>query len=114
MTSAYILIASILVLGGLLATLGDRMGTRVGKARLSLFNLRPRTTATVVTIITGGLISASTLGILFATSESLRDGIFELDNILKKLRSARREVSQLEDEKDRVEQKLAEAKAEQI
>ncbi|NEQ81236.1 MAG: DUF3084 domain-containing protein, partial [Moorea sp. SIO2I5] len=114
MTSAYILIASILVLGGLLATLGDRMGTRVGKARLSLFNLRPRTTATVVTIITGGLISASTLGILFATSESLRDGIFELDNILKKLRSARREVSQLEDEKNRVAQKLEEAKAEQI
>ncbi|NEO61925.1 MAG: DUF3084 domain-containing protein [Moorea sp. SIO4G2] len=114
MTSAYILIASILVLGGLLATLGDRMGTRVGKARLSLFNLRPRTTATVVTIITGGLISASTLGILFATSESLRDGIFELDNILKKLRSARREVSQLEDEKNRVEQQLEDARAEQI
>ncbi|NEO08372.1 MULTISPECIES: DUF3084 domain-containing protein [unclassified Moorena] len=114
MTSAYILIASILVLGGLLATLGDRMGTRVGKARLSLFNLRPRTTATVVTIITGGLISASTLGILFATSESLRDGIFELDNILKKLRSARREVSQLEDEKDRVERQLEDARAEQI
>lgn len=114
MTSAYILIASILVLGGLLATLGDRMGTRVGKARLSLFNLRPRTTATVVTIITGGLISASTLGILFATSESLRDGIFELDNILKKLRSARREVSQLEDEKNRVERQLEDARAEQI
>ncbi|NEQ25285.1 MAG: DUF3084 domain-containing protein, partial [Microcoleus sp. SIO2G3] len=91
MTSGYILIVAILVLGGVIATLGDRIGTRVGKARLSLFNLRPRKTATVVTIITGSLISASTLGILFATSDSLRKGIFELDNIQKRLRIARGE-----------------------
>jgi len=75
MTSAYILIVAILLLGGVLATLGDRIGTKVGKARLSLFNLRPRKTATVVTIMTGCLISASTLGILFGLSESLREGV---------------------------------------
>ncbi|MEQ8960912.1 MAG: DUF3084 domain-containing protein, partial [Coleofasciculus sp. C2-GNP5-27] len=30
MTSAYILIVAILLLGGVLATLGDRIGTKVG------------------------------------------------------------------------------------
>ncbi|NEQ64648.1 MAG: DUF3084 domain-containing protein [Symploca sp. SIO2D2] len=109
MTSAYILIAAILVLGAVIATLGDRIGTKVGKARLSLFNLRPRKTATLVTIITGSLISASTLGILFATSESLREGVFQLDNILKKLRIARGEVDIINAEKFQVENELTQA-----
>ncbi len=113
MTSGYILIVAILVLGGVIATLGDRIGTRVGKARLSLFNLRPRNTATVVTIITGSLISASTLGILFATSGSLRDGIFELDSILRKLRIARSDINRINAEKSQVESELTKARTEQ-
>ncbi|MGQ4649651.1 DUF3084 domain-containing protein [Lyngbya aestuarii] len=113
MTSGYILIIAILVLGGLLATLGDRIGSRVGKARLSLFKLRPRQTATLVAIITGSLISASTLGILFGLSESLREGIFELDNILQKLRHARRDIEEINTQKNRVENELAKTRAKQ-
>lgn len=113
MTSAYILILAILVLGGLLATLGDRLGTKVGKARLSLFKLRPKQTATVVTIITGTIISASTLGILFATSKSLRVGIFQLDEKLKELRQARQELTEVTLQKTEVEQQLAKAEKEQ-
>ncbi|NEP13139.1 MAG: DUF3084 domain-containing protein [Symploca sp. SIO2C1] len=109
MTSAYILITAILVLGAVIATLGDRIGTKVGKARLSLFNLRPRNTATLVTIITGSLISASTLLILFATSESLREGVFKLDDILKKLRIASGEVDIINAEKVQVESELTQA-----
>ena len=41
MTTGYILILATLLLGGVIATVGDRLGTKVGKARLSLFNLRP-------------------------------------------------------------------------
>ena len=81
MATGYILIAAILILGGVIATVGDRIGTRVGKARLSLFNLRPKKTAVLVTIFTGGLISASTLAILFAADEGLRKGVFELEDI---------------------------------
>ena len=113
MTSAYILILAILVLGGLLATLGDRLGTKVGKARLSLFKLRPKQTATVVTIITGTIISASTLGILFATSKSLRVGIFQLDEKLRELRQARQELTEVTLQKTQVEQQLAQAQKEQ-
>jgi uncharacterized protein (DUF3084 family) len=113
MTSGYILIVAILVLGGVLATLGDRVGTRVGKARLSLFNLRPRKTATVVTIITGSLISASTLGILLGTSSSLRQGIFELDSIKRKLRIARDDIRTINTQKSQVESELAKTRADQ-
>jgi len=57
MTSGYILIAAIFLLGGIVAVFGDRVGTKIGKARLRLFNLRPRQTATVITWVTGMLIS---------------------------------------------------------
>ncbi len=113
MTSAYILIAAILLLGGLIAALGDRLGTKVGKARLRLFNLRPRQTAIVVTILTGTMIAASTLGILFALSDSLRQGVFELDRILKKRREVQRELEKVTKEKKQVEKELSEAKTEQ-
>ncbi|NJR66418.1 MAG: DUF3084 domain-containing protein [Leptolyngbyaceae cyanobacterium CRU_2_3] len=81
MTTGLVLILAVLVLGGVIATVGDRLGTKVGKARLTLFNLRPRKTATLITILTGGIISASTLGILFAVSDQLRTGVFELKKI---------------------------------
>lgn len=113
MTIAYILIVSILVLGGVLATAGDRIGTKVGKARLSLFNLRPKKTATLVTIITGVSISATTLGILFATSKPLRKGLFEYDQTQAKLRQIRRDLEKANSEKNVVEAELNKAKNEQ-
>ena len=106
MTSGYILIAAIFVLGGIIAAFGDRLGTKIGKARLRLFNLRPRQTAMVITVITGMLISALTLGILFSLSRSLRKGIFELDDILKEQRRIERELAQVRLQKQQVEEQL--------
>lgn len=114
MTSAYILVAAILVLGGIIAALGDNLGSKVGKAKLRLFNLRPRQTAVVLTVLTGILISASTLGILFSFSKSLREGIFKLDDILKQLRQAQSELQQAAVEKDDIEKRLKAAKTKQI
>ncbi|WP_414516253.1 DUF3084 domain-containing protein [Nostoc sp. PCC 9305] len=118
MTTGYILIAAILILGGVIATVGDRIGTRVGKARLSLFKLRPKNTAVLVTIFTGGLISASTLGILFAADEGLRKGVFELEDIQTDLRQKREQLKTAETQKSQVESELnqariAQAKAQQ-
>ena len=92
MTTAFILITAILILGGVIATVGDRIGTRVGKKRLSLFNLRPKKTAVLVTILTGIGISASTLASLFLVDEGLRKGVFELEDIQKDLRRKREQL----------------------
>nr|WP_286194520.1 DUF3084 domain-containing protein [Synechococcus sp. CCY 0621] len=83
------LILALLVLGGVLSTLGDRLGSRVGKARLSLFNLRPRKTAVVITVLTGSLISAVSLALMLLVSERLRVGLFQLDQIQDRLRDSR-------------------------
>jgi uncharacterized protein (DUF3084 family) len=121
MSTGLILIFAILVIGGVIATVGDRIGTKVGKARLSLFNLRPRRTATLITILTGIAVAASTLGILFATSGPLRTGVFELGALQRKLRRARADLngakSQLEAaqaQKQRTEAELNRAKAQEI
>ena len=113
MTTGWILIAAILVLGGAIASVGDRVGTKVGKARLSLFNLRPRKTAILITVLTGSLISASTLAILFGASEQLRTGVFRLEKIQKNLRNARKELEKTKTQKSQVETELTQAKSQQ-
>ncbi|MCP9888595.1 DUF3084 domain-containing protein [Cyanobium sp. ATX 6A2] len=92
--SGWLLILALLVLGGVLATLGDRLGSRVGKARLSLFGLRPRNTAVVITVLTGSLISAVSLGLMLLVSERLRRGLFELDRIEERLRTSREQLEE--------------------
>lgn len=103
MTTGLVLIAAILILGAVIATVGDRLGMRVGKARLSLFNLRPRQTATLITIMTGIVISAVTFGILFAVSDQLRTGVFELEQIQDDLETAREELGQARTEQEEIQ-----------
>ena len=90
--SGWLLILALLLLGGVLSTLGDRLGSRVGKARLSLFNLRPRNTAVVITALTGALISAVSLGLMLLVSQRLRVGLFQLDQIEARLRDSRADL----------------------
>ena len=59
-----LLIVVLVVTGGVIAFIGDRVGSRVGKKKLSLFGLRPRHTSVIVTIITGVLITTFTFVIL--------------------------------------------------
>ncbi|MBE9040933.1 DUF3084 domain-containing protein [Oscillatoriales cyanobacterium LEGE 11467] len=112
MTTGYILIVAVLVLGGALATAGDRIGTKVGKARLSLFKLRPRKTATLVTVLTGSVVAASTLGILLAADKQLRTGIFELEELQGDLEKARTDLERTQTQKTQVQQELASAQTE--
>jgi uncharacterized protein (DUF3084 family) len=113
MTTGLVLIAAVLVLGGVIATVGDRLGTRVGKARLTLFNLRPRKTATLITILTGGVISASTFAILFAVSDQLRTGVFELGRIQNDLKDAREDLDKATSQKEQIEDRLRTARKQQ-
>ena len=99
--SGWALILVLLVLGGVLSTLGDRLGSRVGKARLSLFKMRPRRTAVVITVLTGSLISALSLGLLLLVSRQLRVGLFELDALQEKLQDSRQQLEAAEQERDK-------------
>lgn len=110
--SGWLLILALLLLGGVLSTLGDRLGSKVGKARLSLFNLRPRKTAVVITALTGSLISAISLGLMLLVSERLRVGLFELDQLQDKLRDGRQALSTSQSDLQRSNADLARSRIE--
>ena len=94
--TGWLLILSLLILGGILSTLGDRLGTRVGKARLSIFKLRPKSTAVLITVFTGSIISAISFAIMVAFNSQLRVGLFELEDIQAKITEREKELKRLE------------------
>jgi uncharacterized protein (DUF3084 family) len=96
--SGWLLILALLLLGGVLSTLGDRLGSKVGKARLSLLGMRPRRTAVVITVLTGSLISAISLGLMLLVSDRLRTGLFELDQLERRLREGREALERSQSE----------------
>lgn len=110
--SGWLLILAMLLLGGLLSTLGDRLGSRVGKARLSLFHLRPKKTAVVITALTGALISAVSLGLMLLVSERLRVGLFQLDQLQDRLSASRVALERNAAELGRSRRDLSRAEAE--
>jgi len=112
--TGWLLLLSLLILGGVLSTLGDRLGSRVGKARLSLFGLRPRQTAVVITVLTGSLISALSLGLMLLVSRQLRVGLFELNNLEARLRSSRSDLKGSRKAQRKARQQLEEARADEI
>ena len=71
----------IAIMGGLIAYMGDKLGTKVGKRRMSLFGLRPKHTSIIVTIVTGLLVAAATVGVLTITSDSVRTALFGMDKL---------------------------------
>ncbi len=79
------LVIALIVVGGLIAYVGDKIGMKVGKKRLSLFGLRPRYTSIIITIVTGILIATTSLLLLMAASENVRMALFEMDSMLEKL-----------------------------
>jgi uncharacterized protein (DUF3084 family) len=104
--TGFVLIFAVACLGGVIATVGDRIGMKVGKSRLSLFNLRPRQTATLVSVATGMAASFSTLMLLIALDDQLRKGLFDLKDIQAELAAAQSDLESTQSEKDDVEKTL--------
>ena len=94
--TAWLKILLVLILGGILSTLGDRLGTRVGKARLSIFKLRPKSTAVLITVFTGSIISAISFATMVIFDRDLRVGLFQLEGIREKIIESEKELKKLE------------------
>lgn len=108
--TGFVLLFAVACLGGVIATVGDRIGMKVGKSRLSLFNLRPRQTATLVSVVTGMIASFSTLLLLIALDSQLRKGLFQLDDIQQDLSEAQSALESALAEREAVEETLEDSK----
>jgi uncharacterized protein (DUF3084 family) len=84
------------VTGATIAVLGDRIGTRVGKRRLSLFGLRPRHTSLIVTTATGALIAVLSLLVALAVSSEARTAVLHLREIQSSLQGRQRDLARVE------------------
>jgi len=79
--SGIFLIIVLVITGGAIAFIGDRLGTKIGKKRLSIFGLRPRHTSIIITIFTGIVITTLTFGVMAAASENVRTALFGLEEL---------------------------------
>ena len=104
---AWILIVLLILLGGLIAPFGDLLGTKIGKARFSILKLRPKKTATIVTIITGGFISSISIGLLLLVSEEFRQRLFvDIPFLQKTLDESKKALLPLQEERKKLEEKI--------
>jgi len=101
---AWILIVFLILLGGLIAPFGDLLGTKIGKARFSILKLRPKKTATIITIITGGFISSISIGLLILVSEEFRQRLFvDIPFLQKTLDESKKALIPLQEERKELE-----------
>jgi uncharacterized protein (DUF3084 family) len=91
-TGSFLLVLVLLLLSGVIAYVGDFLGRRIGKRKLSVLTLRPRYTAILVSILTGILISAVTLTILSLASKDVRTALFGMEELKAQLESLNRKV----------------------
>ncbi len=104
---AWILIGFLILLGGLIAPFGDILGTKIGKARFSILKLRPKKTATIITIITGGFISSISIGLLILVSEEFRQRLFvDIPFLQKTLDESKKALIPLQEERKELEAKI--------
>ena len=108
-----------IITGGAIAFIGDKLGTKVGKKRLSIFGLRPRHTSMIVTVVTGGLITALSIGFMLLISQNVRTALFGMDELratmnstLEELEDATENLFKAQTEFERANENLRESKLE--
>ena len=85
MESGVILIPVLILVSGAVAYIGNLVGRATGRRRLTIFGLRPRYTAQLVTIVTGMLITVITLTSVLLVSKDARVGLFRLNELREQI-----------------------------
>lgn len=113
-----LLIVVLVITGGAIAFIGDRLGSKIGKKRLSIFGLRPRHTSIVITIFTGICITTLTFGVMAAASENVRTALFGMEKLNQTMQQtqanldkAQQELLIAQNERSGLDEELNQSKA---
>lgn len=119
MLEGFTLIFILAIMGGIIAYLGDELGYKLGKKRLSIFGLRPKHTSTLISIFSGVIVVAVTMTFLSVASTNVRTALFGMEKLKKELQNMSSEVlsksAELESAKNQLfqsEKELLEANVE--
>ena len=114
-----VLILVMVLTGGAIAFIGDKLGTKIGKKRLSIFGLRPRHTSMIITVITGILITGLSIGAMAIVSKDVRTALFGMEELNAAITSTRaalsnatKELMDMQTEFERADAELGTARAE--
>lgn len=99
------LIVIMAIVGGLIAYIADKMGSKIGKKRMSIFGLRPKYTSILLTVLSGIMISVVTICVMAIASQSARTALFGMEKL-------QHELASLNKEKQTASAALAQANAE--
>ena len=72
------LVLMLVVIGGIIAFIGDHIGMRVGRKRLSVFGLRPKHTSMLITVITGIVVAGTSVIVMSIVSQDVRTALFRM------------------------------------
>ncbi len=86
----------VLVSGGI-AYVGNLVGRAIGRRRLTLFGLRPRYTAQIITIATGMIITVITVATVLLVSRDARQALFQYRSLEQQISSLRAEIRNAEE-----------------
>lgn len=102
----------VLIFSGIIAYIGDRIGMKAGKKRVSLFGLRPRYSSMIITVMTGVLIALLTISILLFVYTNLRQALFNINDVLNRLQNLNQQLAEkdteLEEMKTEIDNKATE------
>lgn len=92
-----LLIPVLILLSGAIALVGNTVGRNIGRRRLTLFGLRPRYTAQLITVGTGMLITVVTLIVVLLFSREARVALFRLNEVLRETTRLEAEIKRQQD-----------------
>ncbi|HET7265065.1 MAG TPA: DUF3084 domain-containing protein [bacterium] len=93
MSVAALLIPLLILVSGLVALIGNAVGRAIGRRRLTLFGVRPRYTAQIVTVLTGMMITVVTLAVVLVASQDARQALFHLQEVQQQTRELETQIA---------------------
>src|SRR5579864_3452694 len=90
------IVVFIVVLAGVIAYIGDRVGHQIGRKRLTLFSIRPRYTSTIIAVGTGMLIALVITLIAIFASNQVQTAFFRLNELNAEIQKAQARANELE------------------
>lgn len=85
----------IMCVAGAVAYVGDRVGHQVGRRRLTLFNIRPRYTSTIVAVGTGMIIALVVITAAIIANQQVKTAFFHLNAINQEITALQAKEQQL-------------------
>jgi cell division protein FtsB len=108
---AVVFVLILMVVAGLVALGGDRMGYRAARRKIRIGKLRPRTVSSIIAVVTGVLISLVTFGIVFGVWSDFRNALLQYDNLNAQVTTLESDIREARAEKILAEAEMEEARA---